>query len=121
MTGVVAVIGEPERREWVAGALRGEGIEVVEAPDLPALDGVEVVVWMNRDGDPLPARALEVLAARRVLIVRSCEPSYGLEPGIDHLRAPDDGAPFVYAVAALRHPRAFDLLRAMGAVKARRA
>ncbi len=115
----MAVVGTPERREWVAGALRGEGLEVVEGEGLPALDGVEVVVWMNREGDPLPEGAIGVLAARVLLVVRGSTPSFGLEPGIDHLRAPDDGAPFVYAVAALKHPRAFDLIRAMGAIKAR--
>lgn len=117
----VAVVGAPARREWVAGALLEEGVEVVESEALPALDGVEVVLWMNDPGAAVPAAAIEVLAARVLLVLRGSTPSRGLEPGIDHLAAPDDGAPLVYALAALRHPRAFDLIRAMGALKARLA
>jgi hypothetical protein len=78
-----------------------------------------VVVLMG-GGGALPAQAPSVLAARRVLVSDAADPVFGLQAGIEFLRARNPAEAAERAEMAAVHVAATASLRAMGAAAARR-
>jgi hypothetical protein len=111
-----------ERREEVVGRLAAHDARAEPVAELSAtaLVRATAVVLLDDDAAALPARAMAVLAGRRLLIAHRPATAFGLQPGIEYLGcAMDDDAAF-HAEAVSRHPEAFDALRAMGALAAER-
>ena len=111
----------PERLE-VLGRLLGERAlpaRLERALTIERLKSAAVVIFPTFPGEPLPAEAMQVLAARRVLVTGLCEPSFGLISEVDWFPGEREDDLVQYAEAALRSPRAFELPRAMGALAAR--
>jgi hypothetical protein len=114
----VLVIGE--RAEVLLGLLKDRGIEAVaaEAPVPDALAAASVVVLTEGHGAPLPDVAWEVLAAGRLLVAPRANPTYGLEPGIDHLAGGSDRELADMAALAATFPSALEPVVAMGRLMA---
>jgi hypothetical protein len=116
----ILVVGdEADRREigeWLAPP---EG-RLVEADVLDPghLEEAAVVVFAQPDGQPLPAPAMAVLAARRILVVRQPSVAFGLLPGIDHLSARTAAGAAQLATAAVLHWGAFAAVREFGRIAA---
>jgi hypothetical protein len=119
-----ALVVDPDgdRRERVAALVEDRGLGVVPAPtlDLTDLTACGVVIFPSSAGEPLPALAFAVLAARRVLITGPSNPSFGLLPEIDWFAGGAEHELVDLADSVLSHPAAFALPRAMGAVAAER-
>lgn len=120
--GVVVAGGDPRERSDIARDVSSRGIEAVEVErlDLDSLRGAGAVVLLDAPGGALAAEVPAVLAARRVLVTRPCDPSFGFQAGIDHLRAASPSELVQLAAAAVERPRAFAELRAFGALAAER-
>ena len=93
---------------------------VRERADLDAIAAASVVVLPVPGGAPPPAEAFAVLAAGRVLVTGRCEPTFGLQPGIDCFMEPTEDGAAQRAEAVLRWPEAFELMRALGRIAAER-
>jgi hypothetical protein len=111
-----------EARDELLDKLAATGIEAAGAGELSeeGLAACAVVVTTPLEPSPLPAGAMAVLAARRVLVTGPCDPRFGLEPGLDHLHARTADEAVVYVAAVLAHWEAFAPLRAWGAIAAER-
>jgi hypothetical protein len=125
--GVVLVVGGSEsRRTEVCDALRDDLAprDVVPASnerlELEGLGSAGIVAMLGDPDEPLPAEAMAVLAARRLLITARFRPSFGLQEQIDHLAVVADRVVPRYVAAALAYPRAVDGIRAWGALAAER-
>jgi len=121
-SGRVVVLGrDAESRAGVA-RLEAYGIEATAAEwlTLAALETAAAVLELATPGDPAPAWLMAPLAARRVLLRVGAAPDFGLQAGVDHFaaRSFDEAATLASALAA--DPRAFDLVRAFGALTAER-
>jgi hypothetical protein len=117
----VLVAGAPGAdRDEVTNHLRANGIptESRDRVTLDALRTAAIVVLLGGHG-ALPAYAPAVLAARRVLVTDATETTFGLQPGIEFLRADHPGEAAERANMAALHPRAVVTLRVMGARAAR--
>jgi hypothetical protein len=121
------VVGPEEPRARLLAELEergtpGLGAELLDAEALLAAD---VVVLLGALGprEPLVASAPAVLAAGRVLVAPRADPAFGLHAGIDHLAFSDQHQAAQYVDAALRHPEAFESIRAFAtqAAEAHRA
>ena len=117
---VLVAGGDGQRRDDLNRTLAEAGVPVVarERLTLADLQIAAVVILPSVPGAPLPARALAVLAAGRLLVTGRCLPAFGLQPGIDHIAAATNGEAAHMAGAALRFPRAFTSLRAFGRLAA---
>jgi len=116
------VAGPPELTGPIAERLTSRELPVTvrERADLDAIAAASVVVLPVPGGAPPPAEAFAVLAAGRVLVTGRCEPTFGLQPGIDCFMEPTDDGAAQRAEAVLRWPEAFELLRALGRIAAER-
>jgi hypothetical protein len=118
----VLVVGdETDRRElsrWLEH-LDGRLLEAdfLERPDL---ERAAAVVFAQPDGEPLPAPAFAVLAARRILVVRQPSASFGLLPAVDHLSARTAAGSAQLVTAATLHWDAFAAVREFGRIAAER-
>jgi len=112
----VLVVGD----ESVAERLRANGGDVAfaERLTLDGLRGAGVVVLLEGHG-ALPAPAMAVLAARRVLVADATEVTFGLQDGIEFLAAASPEQAVARAEVARVHPDAVRPLRVMGARAAR--
>jgi hypothetical protein len=112
----VLVIGSDE----IAEGLRANGAAVSTAATLsPAgLREASVVVLLAGHG-ALPANAMCVLAARRVLVTDATEVTFGLQTGIEFLLAASPDEAVERADIARVYPDAMHTLRVMGARAAR--
>ena len=119
---VLLVGADDLRRRDLLSTFADQGVDAVAECrlTLPALRQASVVVLPSEVGSPLPARAMAVLAARRVLVTGRCRPGLGLLPGIDHVAAAGNDEITRFATAAVRHPAAFTALRAWGRLAAER-
>lgn len=110
-----AVLVVAPEAESIAEQLTADGARAFAAPRL-TLAGLRAaaVVVLIEDGT-LPVQAMAVLAARRVLITDPGERTFGLQSGIEFLRATHAGEAIERANMAVVHPRAMAGLRAMGA------
>jgi hypothetical protein len=115
---VAAAPGAP--RDEITDRLRADGIpaEGRDRVTLDALRTAAIVVLLGGHG-ALPAHAPAVLAARRVLVTDATDTTFGLQAGIEFLRAMHPGEAVERANMAALHPRAVAPLRAMGARAAR--
>jgi hypothetical protein len=118
-----APVGETGRALWLTpdGPRRRDylerfdhSIQLVEQPEdagvaLNLHDGVEPC---------FEHRAARALAAGKLLVSETLEPSFGLEPGIDYLEARDWADLFVCAENAARLPGAYSSVRLRGRRKA---
>ena len=118
--GVLVAGGEKQRREDLRMTLAAGGVPVVARERLVLADlrAAAVVILPSAPEAPLPARAVAVLAAGRLLVTARCRPAFGFQPGIDHLAMATNGEAARLAGAALRFPRAFSSLRAFGRLAA---
>jgi hypothetical protein len=107
--------------DWpdVASGLRDLGHSVVEASDLGGLAAASVVAIAPED-DAVPPLAMQVLAARRVLVTGPVVVTYGLHPGIDFMHSGAADAAVALANTALVVPEAFVTVRVLGALAAER-
>jgi hypothetical protein len=118
----VLVVDRDGALRAVLDARAGSRLEVVDATAITR-DGLEraaVVAIASPDGATLPPGALAALAARRLLITGVLGTSFGLLAGIDHLEAVSVEELANLVESAVRHPRAFEPIRELGAVAARR-
>ena len=118
--GRAGVLVTGDRRDDLLERLEERGVAAVEreALDADALLAAGCVIFGGEPGVPLPATAPAVLAAGCVLILPRAEPAFGLLPGIDHLAYDEPEFAVRYAETFVAHPRAFELIRAMGRVHA---
>ena len=118
--GVLVAGGEEQRREDLRATVAAGGVPVVARERLALADlrAAAVLILPSAPEAPLPARAIVVLAAGRLLVTARCRPAFGLQSGIDHLAATTNGEAARLAGAALRFPRAFSSLRAFGRLAA---
>lgn len=117
VAGRVLVVGAPAE---VAEQLRAAEADVDERERL-TVDGLraaDVVVLFGGHG-ALPAHALCVLAARRVLVTDATDVAFGLQNGIEFLLARSADEAVERARMAVRYPDAVAALRVMGARAAR--
>lgn len=119
--GAILVTGaEADLREAiVAGAAaRGVRVEPVEQLDAERLRASAAVVIAETVEGALPARAFEVLAARRLLLVPRLTRTFGLEDGLDHLEfaGPDEAVTLLESY--VRNPDAFERILTWGRLKA---
>jgi hypothetical protein len=114
--GAVLVVGD----ESVASRLRenGAAVDVAERLTLDGLRSAAVVVLLAGHG-ALPAASIAVLAARRVLVADATAVTFGLQDGIEFLRAGSADEAVARADLARVHPGAVRSLRVMGARAAR--
>jgi len=117
----VLVVGPGSDRDQVSERLDELDGRVLEADVLERrdLEAAAVVVFAQPEGRPLPAPAFAVLAARRILVVRTPSVSFGLLPGIDHLSARTAAGAAQLAASAVLYWDAFAAIRALGLVAAR--
>jgi hypothetical protein len=115
--------GVPGRAVWLTpdGPRRRSYLErfahSVELVDYP--DGAAVAVNLHdTERSTFEPRAARALAAGRLLVSETLEPSFGLEPGIDYLEARDLTDLFLMAENAARAPEAYAAMRARGRRKA---
>jgi hypothetical protein len=99
-------------------AARGVALEQVDVLDAGALEAASCVILAEAPAGALPARALAVLAAGRLLIVPRLRTSFGLEDGLDHLEFADPDEAVTYVEAFRSAPDAFARITAWGRVKA---
>ena len=118
--GALIAGGLAAEREEIAAGLRANGQRARTAYQL-TLAGLRAaaVVVLPAAGDVLPARAMSVLGARRVLVAGPCSRTFGLRPGIEFLHAAGAAEAVERAEGALVHPESTAALRAVGAVAAR--
>ena len=126
--GLLLVGPATERRAVVAGKLRDRGLTPFEADRLRRDDlersGVVILLGsgpeprLTEEREPLPALAMAVLAAGRVLVVERSEPEFGLIDGITHFAFDADDEAAEIADAAATFPEAFESVRAMGRLAA---
>jgi hypothetical protein len=114
--------GTEERREDLLGKLTEREVRTRVRDELAVsyLTRAAAVILLGEDDEALPARAMAVLAARRVLIAPRCRVTFGLQPGIEFLGCDYDDDAMEWARVVVAHPEAFDSLRAMGALAAER-
>ena len=119
--GEVLVAGERDGFGGVAAELEAAGATVARAARLTAdaLRAADVVVLLAGH-DALPEHAMCVLAARRVLVTGPVDVAFGLQSGIEFLRAATADEAVERARMAVRHPEAVTSLRTMGRLAARR-
>ena len=116
--GVLVVGGDAARRQSALEKLHRLDVEArsAERLDVEGLERAAVVALAGEPGAPLPAAALAVLAAGRLLVAPRAEPTFGLLPGSDHLSYDhEDEAVWCAEVAAL-FPQAFEPVAAMAAL-----
>jgi len=118
--GVLVAGGDEQRRDDLRATLTRGGVPVIARERLTIADlrATAVVILPSAPEAPLPARAIAVLAAGRLLVTARCRPAFGLQSGIDHLAAATNGEAARMAGAALRFPRAFSSLRAFARLAA---
>lgn len=119
----ILVVAEPGlQRGDVTGKLAELGVAHREADRVTAeeLERAAVVLFPAGNGAPLPAHAMSVLAAGRVLVTAHCEPAFGLLAGIEYLAVSPTLEAARVASAVLRHPQAFAPLRTWGRLAAER-
>jgi len=116
------VAGPPELTAPIAERLRERGlaVELRERADLDGIAAASVVCLPVPVGAPPPAEAMAVMAAGRLLVTGACEPSFGLQPGIDCFMEPTADGAAQRAEATLRWPEAFEVPRALARVAAAR-
>jgi hypothetical protein len=119
--GALVVGGDAGARAEVVGKLSATGLGAREQPHLTAaaLRASAVVLSVQGPG-PLPADAMAVLAARRILVIGRAEPSFGLLAGHDHLVADVTGLAVEHGISVLTRWEAFHVMRAWGAIAAAR-
>jgi len=123
---VLVVGGSESRRRELCDVLRDElgprGLAVMSNERLEPheLRSAGIVAMLGDPDQPLPAEAMAVLAARRLLITSRFSRSFGLQEQVDHLAVVADRVVTRYVAAALAHPRAVDGIRAWGALAAER-
>lgn len=123
VTGEVLVVGDhASHRQALLEKLdsRGASARGIERLTADELSGASVVVFCREDAETIPATAMAVLAARRLLITPRCPLNRGLFPGIDHLAYTHDDEAVQYADEVLSFPESFESLRAFGALAAQR-
>ena len=120
--GVVLAGLSPLRERDLLRQLEEAGVETraAERLDAEALGGAAAVVLGGAEGRPLPARAMAVLAAGRVLVTARAEPAFGLQPGIEYVAASTGAEAGRLAGVAVRHPEALRPVRALGRLAAER-
>ena len=120
--GVLVVADPGLQRTDVTQKLTELSVPHVEADRLTIeeLRGAAVVLYPAGNGEPLPARAMAVLAAGRILITAQCEPAFGLLAGIEYLPVTPTPEAARVASAVLAHWRAFSPLRSWGRFAAER-
>jgi hypothetical protein len=103
----------PRRREYLEHF--EHSVALVEPPEDAA-----VAINLRDDGDHgrLTSRAAAALAAGRLLVSETLEPSFGLEPGLDYLEGRELDDIFVTVENAARTPEAFRRVRIRGRRKA---
>lgn len=118
---VLVVDASDVSRSAVLRELAGRDVEATGAPwlTLAGLADADVVVHSVGPPGPLPGDAMSVLAAGRLLIVNA-EPTFGLVPGIDHLRAEGPAPAADLVEAFLGDPGAFEAVRTTGRLAAGR-
>jgi hypothetical protein len=114
----VLVVGK--QPEALLELLKDRGIEAAaaEAPGPDVLASATVVVLAGGQGAPLPDVACDVLAAGRLLVAPRADPTYGLQPGVDHLAGGSDHELADIAALAATFPRAVEPIVAMGRLAA---
>jgi hypothetical protein len=120
--GALICAGTERHKREIAERLeeRGVPVAVAERLTLAGLRDSAVVVLAVESAEPLPAEALSVLAAGRVLVTARCRPSFGLQAGLDHHAAEPGHEAVGYADAAVKYPRAFERMRVWGRLAAER-
>ena len=118
--GQVLVAGDRDGFGAVADELASAGAAATRQDRLTAdsLRAASIVVLLAAH-DALPDHAMCVLAAGRVLVTGPVEVAFGLQTGIEFLRAatPDEAVERV--LIALRHPESLASLRTLGRLAAR--
>ena len=115
---VVAGGGATRRGELEYAVGRADvPVEVCERLTREALERAGAVLLLPAPGAErvIPAEAMSVLAARRLLVTPAAEITFGLLPGIDHLefRLFNEAAHLL--AEARRHPAALEPMRVWGA------
>lgn len=118
----VLVLGPDEASREAVAILEAYGVHATAAPrlTLTALQAAAGVLELAAPGAPAPAWVMAPLAARRVLLRVGAAADLGLQAGIDHVVAAGLGQAATLASALLGEPRAFDSVRAFGALTAER-
>ena len=118
--GRVLVAGAREGFGSVAEELAAAGAPVARADRLTveALRAADVVVLLAAH-DALPEHAMCVLAARRVLVTGPIDVAFGLQSGIEFLRAASADEVVERARMAPRYPEALSTARTLGRLAAR--
>jgi hypothetical protein len=117
----VLVVGAAEPRAAMLAQLEGRFLAAVERDRITVADltAASVVVVAGRPGDPLPAEAMAVLAAGRVLVTPTPQVSFGLLPQVDHFAYDDIDEAGSYADIGSIFPDALESIRAMGRIATR--
>jgi hypothetical protein len=118
----VLVVGPEEATRDAVEVLDAYGVSgtAVQRLTRTALQGSVAVIEIAAPGAPAPALLMAPLAARRVLLRVGAAPDFGLQAGVDHLAVPEVPQAAALCAALLDQPRAFDLVRAFGAITAAR-
>lgn len=119
-THVLVAGGPEERRAGLAEDLAARGVAATAAArlDRERLEGAAVVLMVADPRAPLPSLAPAVMAAGRILVAPRSRPSFGFQPGTDHLAYDDDSAAAAWADAAARAPEAFAAVTVLARVAA---
>jgi hypothetical protein len=113
----VLVAGPPgATRDEIAAQVPGAA--VADRLSVDALREAAVVVLLA-DHDALPEHAMCVLAARRVLVTGPVDVAFGLQNGIEFLRAADADEAVDRVRMALRHPESLASMQTLGRLAAR--
>jgi hypothetical protein len=123
--GILVVDGDPVQRGRTVDALRRKAIDTrsYAEPSPDDLASASTIVVVGGPDEPLPALAIAALARGRLVLAPRSEPSFGLNPGVDHLTYAHEDELVRVAQAADAWPRAFTAIAAMGraAAEAHRA
>lgn len=118
----VLVLAPAERTAEAVALLEAYGVPAASASRLTraALEASIGVICVAAPGTPTPAWVMAPLAARRVLVRVGGSADFGLQAGIDHLAVDALEQAASLAGALVAEPRAFDGVRAFGALTAER-
>jgi hypothetical protein len=121
-SGALVVSPSEERRAELVKEFSIRGLPATGRERLTVRDlrDAQAVVLLSEPGAPLPAYAMAVPAAGRVLVTWRPSPSFGLLPDIDHFDAATPVEAVQYADGVLRRPGTYERVRRFGRLAAER-